>query len=97
MTKLNKNRPRVVIITQGIKPTLIYTCDTEGGEVTLEKVDVIPIAKEEIVDTNGCGDTFVGGFFASLIAGSSVVDSVRAGNTLAGFCLKFDGCGFTQS
>jgi len=39
MPKVNKNRPRVVIITQGSEPTLVATCDRKddpNAEVTLQ-------------------------------------------------------------
>jgi len=36
------------------------------------------------VDTNGAGDSLVGGFFAALSAGKSVVDSIKTGIQLSG-------------
>ena len=37
-----------------------------------------------IVDTNGAGDAFVGGFFSELAKGSDVPTAVRRGNVLGG-------------
>jgi adenosine kinase len=54
MPKVNAARKRIVIITQGDKPVVF-----SNGEVVKE----YPIRKlkhEEIVDTNGAGDAFVG-------------------------------------
>lgn len=53
-----------------------------------------PIPKEKIVDTNGAGDAFVGGFVAWLIKGKSVEDCVRAGNYAAGVVICNEGCTF---
>jgi len=64
ITKVNTNRPRVVVITQGHLPTLVV----ENGKLT--EYPVLPIAAEEIIDTNGAGDAFVGGFLAQLVRGA---------------------------
>lgn len=56
------------------------------------KVDLVP--KEKIVDTNGAGDAFVGGFVSMLIKGRSLEDCVRAGNYAAGVVICHEGCSF---
>lgn len=91
--KVNTARPRVVIITQGAEPTIVVTCQS-GEEPTVELIDVAPIAKELIVDTNGAGDSFVGGFFSELAKGSDLKTAVNAGNTLAGKVVQKSGCVF---
>jgi sugar/nucleoside kinase (ribokinase family) len=50
------SRPRTVVITQGAHCTVVCV----NGEVS--KFDVPALAKELIVDANGAGDAFVGGF-----------------------------------
>jgi sugar/nucleoside kinase (ribokinase family) len=52
------------------------------------------IAKDLIVDTNGAGDSFVGGFFAALSRGESVIDCVKAGVKLSGIVVQHLGCAF---
>lgn len=47
-------------------------------------VDVPKIEKELIVDTNGAGDSFVGGFLAAYTKGHSVIECVKAGISLSG-------------
>ncbi|CAG8787247.1 26359_t:CDS:2, partial [Dentiscutata erythropus] len=80
----NTKFPRVAIITQGSEPTIVAYQET--GKV--EEIPVIPIDKKEIVDTNGAGDTFVGGFLSQFIQGKSIKDSIKAGHWLANINLK---------
>ena len=37
---------------------------SEGGDVKIKQYPIAKLSKEEIVDTNGAGDAFVGGFLA---------------------------------
>ena len=77
--KENKERKRVVVVTQGTEKTLVAT---QGGEGVKEfEVRVVP--KEEICDTNGAGDAFAGGFMAGVVEGRSVEDCVDMGHWLA--------------
>lgn len=82
-------RPRVVIITQGSDDTVI----AEAGK----EVRTIPVPKIEsasIVDTNGAGDAFVGGFLAYVGKGKSIDEAVRAGHWAAGHVIQRSGCVF---
>jgi len=71
--KKDSDKPRIVIITQGVDPVIIV----ENGKVTECPVKVLP--DESIVDTNGAGDGFVGGFLAQLVQGKSIAECVRCG------------------
>lgn len=62
LPKHNSNK-RVVILTQGHDPVLLFA----NGEIT--EFVVNELNDDEIVDTNGAGDAFVGGFLAQLIQG----------------------------
>lgn len=53
-------RPRVVVITQGSSETIVAV----QGVVRTFPVEKIP--NHLLVDTNGAGDAFVGGFIAQL-------------------------------
>merc|ERR1712224_373860 len=61
-----KSRPRTVVITQGCDPTIVAI----NGHVSLHPILALP--KEKLVDTNGAGDAFVGGFLAALSKGLPV-------------------------
>jgi adenosine kinase len=88
MPKANGCRPRTVVITQGKDPTAIAV----GGRVRY--FPVIPVPKERLVDTNGAGDAFVGGFLSQLVAGKPVEECVRAGNYAANVIIQRSGCTF---
>lgn len=91
MPKANGARGRIVIITQGAKASVI----AEGGRV--RSIAVPKVAKELIVDTNGAGDSFVGGFLALLCKGASIDDCVHAGHFAAGHVITQEGCSFVKS
>lgn len=82
----NGTGERLVIFTQGSKPTVYASASTSGA------VEVTPIDADKIIDTNGAGDAFVGGYLAGAGAGRSVEDSIRLGNYAAGVIIQHDGC-----
>lgn len=84
--KKNKGRPRTVVFTQGDKSTIV----AHGGKVAEYAVD--PLAKELLVDTNGAGDAFVGGFLSQLVQGKSVEEAVKAGHWAARYIIQQSGC-----
>jgi adenosine kinase len=79
---------RTVVITQGGDPTVVVS----DGKVT--KYPVIAISKESIVDTNGAGDSFVGGYLSQLVQGKPVSECVRAGNYAANVVIQRSSCTF---
>jgi len=88
--KVNKSRPRTVIITQGADPTVV-AC--EGKVTTYPACD---LKKEDIVDSNGAGDAFVGGFLSQLILGQSFEKCIAAGNFVAKCVLQQSGATFPK-
>jgi len=62
MPKNNKKRPRLVCFTQGPKPAIV----AYQGKVTTFAPTAL--ADDKIVDLNGAGDAYVGGFLARYIA-----------------------------
>lgn len=88
MPKKNSARPRIAIITHGSKSTTVAV----DGKVTEYSVDTV--AEADIVDTNGAGDAFVGGYIAQLAAGASIEASVKAGHWAAAVVIKQSGCTF---
>lgn len=91
MPKQNGSRGRTVVITQGSSPTVVAV----NGRVTLYPVIALPADK--LVDTNGAGDAFVGGFLSQLVAGKSIEECVRAGNYAANIVIQRSGCTFPET
>merc|ERR1719197_1141182 len=80
------SRKRKVVITQGRDPTVVAV----NGRVTLHPVNKLDSAK--IVDTNGAGDAFVGGFLAALSKGKDVAECCKAGAYSASVIIQYSGC-----
>merc|ERR1712224_759214 len=57
---------RRVVITQGSDPTIVAI----NGEIT--EYPIIKLEKEKLVDTNGAGDAYVGGFLSKLVQGADI-------------------------
>lgn len=86
MPKASGARCRTVVFTQGAAPTIVAS----NGVVTLYPVK--PLAKEALVDTNGAGDAFVGGFISRLVAGADTAACVTAGTYAARVVIQRSGC-----
>lgn len=81
-----KGKSRIVIITQGCDPCILV----ENGE--LSEHPVSKLASDQIVDTNGAGDAFVGGFLAQLAKGKSTKESIQCGLWAATEIIQVSGC-----
>lgn len=90
LPKESGSRCRTVVFTQGSKPTIV----AHQGKVT--SFDTPVLAEKDIVDSNGAGDAFVGGFLAQFMQDKPLEDSVRAGNWAAQVILKRAGCTFPE-
>ena len=90
LPKASGTRARVVVITQGADATVV----AQDGAVRALPVDKVDAAT--IVDTNGAGDAFVGGFLAFLAKGAPVDECVRAGHFAAGHVITQSGCKFNS-
>ncbi|KAL1464484.1 hypothetical protein WDU94_004126, partial [Cyamophila willieti] len=86
LPKQNANRERIVIITQGDKPVIV----SQNGKITEFPVNRLPADK--VVDTNGAGDSFVGGFLSQLIRGEPLSVSIECGVWAAQEIIQVSGC-----
>ncbi|GAB7366500.1 hypothetical protein MBLNU230_g8293t1 [Neophaeotheca triangularis] len=84
LPKKNSSRKRTVIITQGTDPTVVAV----QGQQNVQSFPVHAIGKDEIVDTNGAGDAFAGGFFAGVAKGEGIEKCVDMGSWLAALSLR---------
>eukprot|EP01060_Flectonema_neradi_P037222 TRINITY_DN7428_c3_g1_i1.p1 TRINITY_DN7428_c3_g1~~TRINITY_DN7428_c3_g1_i1.p1 ORF type:complete len:469 (+),score=65.87 TRINITY_DN7428_c3_g1_i1:43-1449(+) len=80
------DRARVVVLTQGANPTIL------ARQGTIKLFPTPYMAVSEIVDTNGSGDAFVGGFLSQLSLGEDLAHCVSYGQRAAKEMLKTSGC-----
>lgn len=86
--KSNASRPRVVIFTHGAESTILVS----SAEPDSPKVfKVSPIDDKLIVDTNGAGDAFAGGFLGAYVAGKSLDECVEVGHKMGAMCVQLVG------
>merc|ERR1711976_545829 len=86
-----KGVKRTVVIAQGSDPTVVAI----NGHVKEYPILVLP--KEKLVDTNGAGDSYVGGFLAALSKGLPIADCCKAGAYAASVIVQHSGCTFPAS
>ncbi|CAI2177294.1 16981_t:CDS:2 [Funneliformis geosporum] len=77
LPKVNKKRQRIVVITHGEKSTIV--AEQDGG---IKEYPIINIDKKDIVDTNGAGDAFVGGFLSQYVQGKPIDECISAGHCI---------------
>uniref|UniRef100_A0A669EK21 Adenosine kinase n=1 Tax=Oreochromis niloticus TaxID=8128 RepID=A0A669EK21_ORENI len=90
LPKDNKKRQRVVVITQGKDETVMALSD---------KIETFPVVKTDpkyIVDTNGAGDAFVGGFLSELVQEKPLDQCVKAAHYAANVIIQRAGCSFPE-
>ncbi|KAI8927458.1 carbohydrate kinase PfkB [Entophlyctis helioformis] len=85
LPKANGARARLVVYTHGAEDTVVAF----NGVATV--FPIIAIKREQIVDTNGAGDAFVGGFLSQFVQGHSVERSVAAGHYVANVVIQRSG------
>jgi len=76
-----------VVMTCGKDPVIV--CTTDG---TITTYDVALIDASAIVDLNGAGDAFVGGYLSGLAQGLEQGSCVSLGNYCAGTIIQRSGC-----
>jgi adenosine kinase len=89
LPKLNANKKRTVVITQGGEP-VVYTV---GGD-EIKELPVPRIDPAKIIDTNGAGDAFVGGWLAQYAKGASLEKCIDCGIWVSGVIIQRSGCTF---
>ncbi|KAJ7147976.1 Ribokinase-like protein [Mycena filopes] len=85
LPKSNASRPRIVIFTQGAESTVLVS----SAEPDAPKVFAVqPLQAADIVDTNGAGDAFAGGFLGAYVAGKTLDECVEAGHKMGSMCVQ---------
>ncbi|ELK29090.1 Adenosine kinase [Myotis davidii] len=72
----------------------------EGASALMESevtaFAVLDQDQEEIIDTNGAGDAFVGGFLSQLVYDKPLTECIRAGHYAASVIIRRTGCTFPE-
>mmetsp|Transcript_34825 Transcript_34825/g.85205 ORF Transcript_34825/g.85205 Transcript_34825/m.85205 type:complete len:350 (+) Transcript_34825:81-1130(+) len=84
-------RPRTVVFTQGSDPTILAIGDS-NRLWDLKSYPVIPCGPDELVDSNGAGDAFVGGFLAGMARGKDLDTCAAMANYAANVVIQRSGC-----
>ena len=73
--------PRIVVITQGPSSTIVASS-------SVHKVHpVSALDSSAIVDTNGAGDAFAGGFIGAFAQGKTIDQCVEVGHRMGQMCV----------
>ncbi|KAJ1720224.1 adenosine kinase [Coemansia erecta] len=83
---------RLVVFTTS-RGVVVGSGDTE----TVLVYDITKVPESEIVDANGAGDGFVGGFLAQMMQGQTVDVCVEAGHWLSSLVLRQRGASYPDS
>jgi len=90
LPKASGTHKRITVITQGCDPVVV----ADDGKVKTFPVILLP--KEKLVDTNGAGDAFVGGFLSQLVQEKSIDECVRAACYAANVVIQRSGCTYPE-
>lgn len=91
---------RMVIITQGHENIIVVHQDSKASSNDNLTVRTFPVPSVEdnlIVDTNGAGDAFAGGFISQMALGESLEASIEMGIFAAQEIIKVSGINFPKS
>jgi len=86
---------RTAVVTQGADATIVVVAGEAPASFPV-KGNPWELSKEQIVDTNGAGDAFVGGFLSQLATGQPTATCVKAGHFSAGTIIQRAGCSFPE-
>ena len=95
--KTNEKRHRVAIVTQGALPVLVASFNTEKNDYEVKEYPIAPIESDKIIDTNGAGDSFVGGFLSQLYQDKDLDRCIEAGIYLSREVVQKSGCQFPDA
>ncbi|XP_065157368.1 adenosine kinase-like isoform X2 [Atheta coriaria] len=86
LPKQDEAKPRIVILTTGSNPVILAS----NGKIT--EFPVVRLEEDKLVDTNGAGDAFVGGFLAQYIREQPLDVCIRCGIWTATQIIQRSGC-----
>lgn len=91
LPKVNTQRPRTVVFTQGTQPTVTVTYYADKDSFDINEFGVRELPQDKVVDTNGAGDAFAAGFIAALVEGKDLAQAVDVGQWAASISIQLVG------
>lgn len=88
--KVRKSVKRLVIITRGGEP-IIVAQQVDDTKVEIKQFACKPIPSSEMVDTNGAGDSFAGGFLSQFLQNAPLEHCIKVGDYAAREIIKLSG------
>jgi len=88
LPKKNDKRKRTIVFTQGASEVLVVV----DGQLQTFTTPRVP--ENEIVDLNGAGDCFVGGFLSQYVQGRDLDTCIKGAQYCAGVCIRTSGIKF---
>jgi adenosine kinase len=96
--KKNKNKKRVVVITCGPNSAYVAEYDFVNDQLNFSGSFAPEYVEEsQIVDTNGAGDAFAGGFLSMFVRNQSLEQCMKAGHWAASIIIQTRGCQIPES
>lgn len=93
LSKKNTNKNRVFVVTAGPEPAYIICYDHLNDKIEYKgSFEPMPVDEKDIVDTNGAGDSFAGGFLAMYMKGEKLDICMKAGHYAASRVIQKRGC-----
>lgn len=81
---------RTVIVTMGCDPVIV----AKDGKI--QEFPVKQLTEDQIVDTNGAGDAFTGGFLSMFIQDKPIETCMKCAIYCASECIQRLGCAFPK-
>jgi len=95
--KKNPRKRRTVIITCGPDPAYISEYDHFTSEVSFSGIySPEYVSENDIIDTNGAGDAFAGGFLSKYMPGRNLDECMKAGHWAAALVIQRRGCQYPE-
>jgi adenosine kinase len=89
LPKINKNKNRIFVVTAGKNPAWVCEYDFQKDCVKYcDSFEIRSIPESLIVDTNGAGDSFAGGFLSQYMRGRSIEECMKAGHWAASMIIQ---------
>ncbi|PHJ22065.1 pfkb family protein [Cystoisospora suis] len=85
---------KIALMTRGREPVIFCQLKSDG-EIVRGKEEVPDVPAEKVVDTNGAGDAFAGGFMLAFVQGKSIKESAALGICAAANVIQHEGFAYS--